>query len=372
MSYPLFVELTIDKDFNVKHEDDRTIAQAQADALLDACEAQVKEKSLDPLQLVDAMTECMEQKVNETLAKQEEERNFQSQIRHQMANELVPYACGDVDFDTSIEVQNRSWNFQEVPGEEYRPFLMQIFHERPTSSIFQVPNFTTPEECRALKYFPSPEGAHIPFSTVNDRTKQGILVHSLASKFYEMARFALGWNDLEFQSQYTNHGEELLDIHKDTTGVTVLPTCTQEELEGIIKDDPKKKMPASCRLPGATHARVTTKHFVVEKPNQVATVFLFCDQDEASKLGGINFPDAGVHINRQPNLMVMAIHRSLDVPELDEFTTNYHFCPNYDIMTHKILVKEDTARTTSATDTSEQPSKKKEDDTRDDSSKNEL
>ena len=345
----VFAEVTLDKDFKVKHEDDRTVAQDQANELLEACEKIVKvqeqqlqqqQLSLEPLQFMDAMTTCMEQKVNETLAKQEEEISFQAQLRRKMARELVPYACGDVAFPTSQEVINRTWNFAEMPENRYRNFQIQLFHERPTSSIFQIPNFTTPEQCQALKHFLSPDGTYIPYSTVNDRTKQGNLVDSLANKLYELARAVLEWPLLKLEEQHQIHGQPLLDIHKDSSGVSVVPPCTEKEL-APYKSDPAQK-PTSCRLPGATPVKVPTKHFVVEKPNQVASIFLFCDSNEAPPLplGGIHFPDAGVHINRQPNLLVMVVHRSLNNPELDDFTTNYHFCPNYETLSHTFLVKE--------------------------------
>lgn len=338
----LTTEVTIDKEFNVFHEDDRTMALKEADDLLDSCENTIKEKwgNLDPMQLVDAITDCMEVKLNETLSKQEEERSFQSQLRERMGNELVPYACGDVNFTDATEIVNRSWTFDEQRGEGHRKFQLQVFHERPTSQIFRIQNFTTPEECEALKYFVSPDGSNIPFVTVNDMTKQGQIVHTLASKFYELSRIALRWPDLEFGEQYEKHHVELLDIHKDINGVSVLPTCTKHDLAGYDPSNPKSKPPDNCLLPGAPRPRVPTKHFTVEKPNEIASLFLFCNQDPTPSLGGIHFPDAAVHINREPNLLVMAVHRQLDDPLMDGYTTNYHFCPNYDILSHTFYAKE--------------------------------
>jgi len=333
-------KITIDKNFNVIHEDDRTKALEKADAMLDTCETLARQQqSLDALQLVDAITECMEKQVNQTLSKQEEERNFQAQLRQDMAKELVPYACGDMNFSTSIEVVNRTWKFEETPGEGQQKYQMQVFHERPTSSIFRIQNFSTPEECRALQYFPSADGTYIPFTTVNDKTKQGQLVRTLANRFYELTRAALVWLDLDLDDQYLVDKQELFDIHKDTTGVTVLPTCTKDDLKDY-KDDPKHKPPTTCRLPGSTHAKVPTKKFTVQ-PNQIATIFLFCNQNKSERLGGLHFPDAAVHINREPNLLVMAIHRYLDEPKMDGFTTEYHFCPNHDILTHSFFVNDD-------------------------------
>ena len=353
--YCSLTEVTIDKEFNIKFEDDRILAQEKADELLDLCDAKIRKQwgNMDPLQLVDAITDCMEVQVNETLSKQEEERSFQSSLRQQMSRELVPYACGDVNFTNTNEVVNRSWSFDENTGDGPRKFQLQVYHERPNSQIFRIQNFTRPEECKSLKYFISPDESQIPFVTVNDMTKQGRLVHTLASKFYEVARIALNWPELEFQNQFEDHGVELLDIHRDKNGMTVLPPCTKEDLEGYDASDPKSTPPQTCLMPGAARVKVPTKHFEVKKPNELATVFLFCGQGEKAPLGGIHFPDAGVHINREPNMLVMAIHRYLDDPVMDGYTTDYHFCPNYDIFTHTIHVKEDAKQASAQTTGSE-------------------
>jgi len=337
-------KITIDKDFNVKHEDDRTLALDQAEQMLETCEKRAMQQGLDPLKLVDAIADCMEQKVNETLAKQEEERLFQSQLRQQMASELIPYACGDLNFTASIEVINRTWSYEEYPDEGYTTFQIQVLHERPTSTIFKVPDFAITQECQALKYFLSPDGSHVPLKSIKDKTKQGQYVNALANKIYELIRTALAWPDLAFDDQYLVDSQELFDVHKDTKGVSVLPTCTQEELDHY-KSDRKHKTPTKCRLPGANHQRVETKQFEI-KPNQVATIFLFCDQNKAAQLGGLHFPEAAVHINREPNLLVVAIHRTLKGPEMDGFTSNYHFCPNHDILTHSFFVDETKTTTT--------------------------
>jgi hypothetical protein len=80
--------------------------------------------------------------------------------------------------------------------------------------------------------------------------------------------------------------------------------------------------------------KVPTRRFFVDDPSHVATVFLFCNQDESRQLGGLHFPNAAVHINDQPNLLVVAQHQSIYKAGLDGYTDEYHFCPNHDLMTH--------------------------------------
>jgi hypothetical protein len=325
-------EVTIDIDFNVSYEDARTIAQDQADALLEECGNELDgQAQLDSLATVEALSDCMERKVNETLAKHQEEQDFQAQLRQKMASELVPYACGDLSFNTSAEFINRTWYYEDDVKKTKRNYQMQVLHEHASSSIFQVPDFTTPEECNALRFFV--EDTHIPFSAVKDRTKQGILVLSLATRLYQLTQAAMGWEDLSFQSQSDEFDVNFLEIFKDTVGVTVLRQCTQEDLDESNQND-RDNDPLACRLPGAMREKVPTRRFFVNDPSHVATVFLYCNQEENRQLGGLHFPNAAVHVNSQPNLLVVAQHQSIHKAGLDGYTDDYHFCPNYDVMTH--------------------------------------
>ena len=302
--------------------------------------------------MVDALSDCMVQKVNETLAKHKEEQDFQAQLRQRMAIELVPYACGDASFNTSAEFLNRTWYFEDDTKKTKHKYQMQVLHEHVSSSIFQVPDFTTAEECDALRFFVE-EDTHIPFSTVKDMTKQGRLVFSLATRFFQLAQAAMGWEDLTFQNQSDEFGVNLFDIFKDTVGVSILRQCTQEDLEELNQSDPSNGPPA-CRLPGAVREKVPTRRFLVKDASHVATVFLFCNQDESRQLGGLHFPNAAVHIDSQPNLLVVAQHQNIHKAGLDGYTDEYHFCPNYDVMTHTFHSKnllEKTATTDQQTDT---------------------
>jgi hypothetical protein len=184
-------------------------------------------------------------------------------------------------------------------------------------------------------------------------TKQGRLVHGLASRFYQLTQALLGWDDLDFQSQYDEFGENLFELYKATDGVSILQQCTKEDLDHLTKSgaDPAS---SKCRLPGETRVQVPTRRFGVDDASHVATVFLFCNQDESPQLGGLHFPQAAVHINPQPNLLVVAQHQSVHKAGFDGYTDEYHFCPNYDVMTHRFHFKEYVRKTTEETDRSKE------------------
>lgn len=338
-------------------------AEEEANKLLDACQMSILTETegissldqIDPLQLVDQLTDCMENRVNETLAIQEEERQFQAQLKQRMAEQLVPYACGDVNFTDTTEVINKTWHY--TPSTESHSYgagatfeyQMQIYHERPTSRIFRVPNFVTTAECEAMtKYFTSKDGTYIPYAASKDQTKQGQLVGQVSDRFYELVRVATGWQSLSIGADYEQHHQELFQIEEDEVGVTVLPPCAQEELDAAKEEG---SAVTHCRLPGAMPAAVPTKRtqFGADS-NRVADVFVFCGKPP-SQLGGIHFPIAGVHLNPEANLLVMATHRTpIQSPNpgdpatkqtswstIDGFTTDYHLCPNHKVLTHSFF-----------------------------------
>jgi len=334
-----FIELTMDFDFNIKHEDDRTRAQDEADGFMEECKKKLEEKDLDPVAMIDTLADCMEQKINEALAASTEEQEFQTQLKKRMASDLAPFACGDLSFNTSTEVINRTWTFRDTTKKsDPRRFLLEVFHELASSSIIAVRNFTTPEDCDALRFFVE-DDIRIPFSALNDMTKQGQLVQSLAKRFYQLIQATMGWENLAFETQSSEFGVNLLDILTDSEGLSVLPTCTKEDLDKMSEND-SAQAPTTCNLPGASSVQVPTRQFLVNDDRQVATVFLFCSQDGNRQLGGLHFPNAAVHLNPQPNMLVIAQHQSIQKPMFDGYTDEYHLCPNHDVMTHTFYFKD--------------------------------
>ena len=309
--------------------DDVSRAEVKVQDLWEHCQETTKEK-LSPAEdlefQLEAMAECMLTQVEGYLEVREEERSFHHQVQSDMAEKLVPYACGDPSFNEdatfSKEHLNRTWHYKVPRGD--KNFQIQVFHERPTSQILSVKEFAGYKECAAIQTHINEALNQVPFIAMNDDQA----LQTLMSKMYEFLRVFVGWKELNLQHTHAL-GHELFDVHKDATMTNVPRTCTKED---------ETDEQGECKSPGAPPLIVETKDVRV-KPAQVATVFLFCDEPKAG-LGGLHFPKAGVHISPERGKLVVAVHRpgNGDV-EPDDYLQQYHFCPNHDVYTHNISIE---------------------------------
>jgi hypothetical protein len=321
-------EITIDKNFKVIHKDDRQRAYETAEKLFQKCKYQVDEEDLSPLEAIDAMTECMEVKVNETLAEKEEEAKFQSDLRHKMAADLIPFACGDVNFTETKEVTNTSWSYNDPVSMKTATLNINRIHERPTSAIFKIDNFASAEYCDAIRIYE--ENNRVPFTAISEGTAQGSKLFQLASTMYALARESLKWDDMDFAHMH-KAGVPLFQVMKDGVGLD-LPKlkCVGDEETAMAAAEK-----GQCRLAGARPLAADTRKILVETPTQLAQTFLFCD--EPTSLGGIHFPYAGVHIQPQVGRLVVVISRMPTENEMDGYLEEYHLCPNHHTYVHTFL-----------------------------------
>jgi hypothetical protein len=319
----------------------------------------------DPLAtMIDAMADCMSQQTDERLAFEEDERSFESYLRSSMARQIPTYACGDVEFETTEEILNSTWSYEQQQQQQRRPgqqqqqqrqeFLVTTFHKRPTSKIVSVSEFVVEQECEALRSLT--KGDVVPFDVVNGNSAENRKTHALAARMYALAATQLDWKSLDFQEQY-NLDQELFDIRHDKTGAAaevMMPgaakcvvgaTDDDDDDSAAVRigsdgqvvvaaeEDKDKNKDKSCRLPGASPMTVSTSRFEASG-RQVATIFVFCEKP--AMLGGIHFPYAGVHINPKKGTAVMAVHRYPDTPDFDGYAQEYHLCPNHHVYSHTL------------------------------------
>mmetsp|Transcript_5811 Transcript_5811/g.14170 ORF Transcript_5811/g.14170 Transcript_5811/m.14170 type:complete len:466 (+) Transcript_5811:225-1622(+) len=339
---------TVDKSFQITHEDDRQKAYTLAQDIFDQCQKEVLEgeedttKSRSPAESIEAVSKCVEERVNETMEVKQEERDFQSTLRMQMAEDLIPYACGDNNFTATQEVQNVTFPFRglglAVDGktQQYRAIRdeIRILHHRPTSEISMIENFTTPEQCKAIEAYLNKKGT-VPFQSITEKTTQGIQLESFAQKMYSLARVRLQWDDLEF-TDMDKLGIPLLEssIYDGETIHAPTHMCV-----GNKEDYEKDRLAGKCRLMGDKPLVVDTKKLVVEKESQLAQFFLFCEEPDT--LGALYFPYAGVYVKPQVGKLVMSINRRLnneseDDKSFDGYVTEAHLCPNHHLYMHTI------------------------------------
>eukprot|EP00980_Cylindrotheca_fusiformis_P027441 scaffold20461_cov117-Cylindrotheca_fusiformis.AAC.4 len=308
----------VGKNFVMTHTDSHKRAEEKARKLLEECQEKAKSDELSAFDTVDFIADCMKEKSDQELAKQEEEVQFQAQVRTELAEQLIPYACGDVNFTETEESLNTTWTYQATQH------TVRVYHRQISSGIVAIRDFLTNDECQAMVQAEKK-------GTIGFNKKSSPKLQRLVAKLYAYSAKLLEWEAL--QSEWTSllgKDTALFYAHKDSKGLK-LPEkqCTATDVEN---DDT-----SSCKMPGQAPVPAETTGFHIPHDEEsdggpVATAFLFCEKP--AQLGGLHFPYAGVHIEPRPGMLVMAVHRSLDGEEYDGFVQDYHFCPNHQLYTH--------------------------------------
>lgn len=337
-------KVIINRDFSLTMIDDRTKAFNKVDDMFSKCQELASDKNIvDPMKSVDFITTCMAGEMERRVDENKEERSFHNEIHREMASDLIPFACGDVNRTDSNDVVNTTWHFNGNDNERSTRYTVRTLHQLPTSEIFVIDNFVSKDTCDSLKAHRQKTkngGIRIPSDVAKDATK-GTMVRDLFLKMYDlmMTRFET-WGELDFFS------DTLFEYHKDAVGFTtpshlcIGPKAVTEAFASIDNGESPK-----CQIPGGDPVIVDTKKFVVEGDNELANMFLFCDEPK-DQLGGIHFPYAGVHITPKMGKLVVAVHRHPS-ENLDSYVNEHHFCPNHDLYTHVLAMPgADTSATT--------------------------
>jgi hypothetical protein len=326
----------VDKSFTITYSDTHQKAKEDTTKLIDECERKAEaEGYLSGLQMIDFISSCVKHETFEELAKKHEEAAFQSKMSSQMATDLVPFACGDINYTESLEMVNSTWEFSG--DDDRKEYIIRIHHNRPTSMIIEIRDFATKDECEAVEKFENDDGK-VMFENIDGVDSDediGPSLHNIVDKFYELAGKFMDWQDLNFKDMI-RLDETLFYRHRDTRGMIVSEKeCTPDDvIEG-------EQVPSSCKLPGQIPVPVHTEEFNIKEDEEewpgsvrVATAYLFCNEPLNKQLGGLHFSYAGVHIEPRPRTAIFAIHKHVKDEYYDGFVQDYHFCPNHDLYTH--------------------------------------
>lgn len=334
----------LEKDFTITSKDDHQKPFSETSEMFGKCQEKVDKMTKDPLEAIDLITECMEKEVYGKLNFEHDERSFHSKVHRNMAAELVPFTCGDVNKTESFEIKNTTWVYEEEEYDIEETHTLKTLHKLPTSEIFSVESFVNNATCDALKRKRKKEGYKegVLAVTAMEESEDGHLIHALFYKIYAilMEHFP-NWAELDFEEDW------LFRYIKDPEGFKQ-PShlcTTQEEVDEAVltmKAGGAKK----CHIPGGVPEAVPTRHVIVEKgvteedlekKRQIAQMFLYCDEPE-HQLGALHFPYAAVHINPKIGKLVVAVHRQEDDMDndFDGYVNEYHMCPNHEVYVHTV------------------------------------
>ena len=338
-------KVTIHPDFTISVQDNKERIFAKTDEMVKKCQEKVEQEGHSLLESIELVAECLEQAMEEKVDFNKQERSFHSKVHRQMAAEVVPFTCANVNETQSAEIFNKTWD--DADDENYeKTYKIRQLHKLPTSEIFVVDDFASKEVCDALKIYRQKPKIRdivgIPIQAATEKTKQGELLLGVYYRMYQLIvdQFP-DWKELNFK------GEFLFEHIKDSVGFkTPSHLCvTQEDVDEVVAAMEAGK-PKKCLIPGGVPESVATKHVVVEEgmsndeksqKRQLAQMFLFCDEPK-DQLGGLHFPYASVHATPEAGKLVVAVHRHEGHEDhgFDGYVNEYHLCPNHDVYVHTI------------------------------------
>jgi len=338
-------KIVVNPDFALTIKDDHERAYTKVDDMFIRCQEKVNRHISNPLDSIDLITKCMEKEISGKVKNDKAERSFHSKVHRNMAVELVPFTCGDVNKTQSREVKNTTW--VDDDGNKKEHYLMKVLHKLPTSNIIVVDDFVSKDTCDALKIYRQKihggDLVGVPTSAATEETKQSELLLELYYKMYAIIRAEFkNWKEMNFED------EVLFEYIRDSVGFkTPSHLCTtQEDVDETVADMEAGK-PKKCLIPGGVPEAVPTKHVIVEdgisaeekkEKRQLAQLFLFCDEPK-EQLGGIQFPYAAVHTTPKVGKLVVAVHRHPDDTNhrFDGYVNEYHMCPNHEVYVHTVV-----------------------------------
>jgi len=307
-------EIYIDDAFEIRHQDNKSIARDSAEDLLNDCEAQVAEdietEKYSAVEAIAALKKCVSSGVAVEVEKANEEISFQSQIRKKMAESFENYTCADYDLATSESEEDTTWDYDGVSRD------VHILLDRATSKVHVVEDFISVEECTAMEDQARPKlhkatvadgkggselspnrkalqaGIKIPW----DLEKDGNRLTTLSRRVYD----------------YTNH---VLDMDIDEHGQEDLMSI-QYEGRGEDEETPDRYMPhcdGDCN--GMSH----------KNGQRMATVVIYCTVPE--KGGATNFRNSGLHIVPKAGSATFFSYVDPETMKLDNGFTEHSGCP---------------------------------------------
>jgi hypothetical protein len=303
----------VSKEFEVKHEDSKTMARESANELIKTC----KEKALDLLGLdspenaIDELTQCVKSSVAVELEKANEDISFQSGIRSKMAELWENYTCADHGLGTTLDSAEREyWNYK---GKHYN---VNVLLDRPASKVHFVKNFISPTECKAME---EKAARTLHRATVADGKGGSELSKNRKAM---QAGISIPWhlesegNSLTTLSRrvydYVNH---VLDLDIKHNGQEDLMSI-QYFGRGDDDEEPDRYTP---------HCDGDCNGMDFRTGNRVATMVMYCETPEMG--GATNFRNAGIHVVPEYGSATFFSYIDPDTMKMDDKLTEHSGCP---------------------------------------------
>jgi len=278
----------INENFEVKFQDNKSKAYDESQSIMKSCIVQTRNalssydgslSSQDAIDMIDRMGACMENEVANRIEKLNDEIQFQSEIRQNIAYKLENYTCADEDAPPSESIENVTWTYykDDIPRD------VEKLMDRDASKVYLVRNFISPEECAAVGKAAEPD---LHRATVADGDGGSQITDSRKAM---QAGISVNWARESSGDPIARLSRRVYDFTNYVTGYG-LKEHGQEDLMSIqyFGENYQKGEPPDRYTP---HCDGNCNGMDYVWGNRVATMVMYCELPEIG--GATQFQNAG-------------------------------------------------------------------------------
>lgn len=304
----------MNKDFDIKHQDNVSIARESAEGIINECKSdaldKIKEGDGDAVNVVDSISKCIQSSVAKEMESANEEIAFQAGIRKKMAEHFENYTCADFDLPTSEPLESTKWYYKG------KKRSVDILLDRPASRIHLVKDFINPEECEAME---KEAAKSLHRATVADG-KGGSEVS--ATRKAMQAGIKIPWKLEKDGNPLTTISRRVYDYTNHVLGMDIKENG-QEDLmsiqyfgRGEVDKEPDRYMP---------HCDGDCNGLDFKHGNRMATMVMYCTVP--TKGGATNFRNSGLHVVPEVGSATFFSYIDPDTMKMDNYFTEHSGCP---------------------------------------------
>lgn len=295
----------VKKGITVEHQDEKSVARADALQTLEDCQAKAKRRLLEDSSsaesIYDDLLRCLEDRVTEKLEKAADDVAFQSKLRDRMGELVERYTCNDEKLNSTVAESSKAWK-DKRSGESY---AVDIMHDRDHSQIHVVRGFASEEECAAIV-------AAAATSELRPSKENPFVDESITA---DVAHLAVPWTDLKNKMSVV--GRRMFDYAYFQLKVPIWEAGQEDLLVAKFSDG----SPDQQILP---HCDGKCSDGKAMEGDRVATIIVNCEIP--TKGGAYNFRNAGLRLLPQVGDAIYISYMSKDKTS-DKGFTEYSSCP---------------------------------------------
>eukprot|EP00527_Entomoneis_sp_CCMP2396_P007184 CAMPEP_0198144426 /NCGR_PEP_ID=MMETSP1443-20131203/15638_1 /TAXON_ID=186043 /ORGANISM="Entomoneis sp., Strain CCMP2396" /LENGTH=444 /DNA_ID=CAMNT_0043807821 /DNA_START=36 /DNA_END=1370 /DNA_ORIENTATION=- len=295
--------VTVTEDFECQFEDSNILATKKATDIVGKCRSEMKEDSdpdqeVDPMSMVNTLSECTKLGINDVLHEFQEEKYFESTLRQRMANLAHDYMCADDDIESTEPDYENDWEYETDSSDSAQSFTVQVHVEQKSAQIYVLEQFVTEEECQAILDASSDQGK-VRLSLFELSLLEGGFIQNVVNRMYSYADEAL--EGIHFDMQ----GQEPLDIIRYSHATAPAENQRPDQHMAHCND--------GCN--GQQH----------QEGDGVATILMYCQV--ADRGGHDSFPNLGVHVKPRVGDALFVSYMDPASQLYDTGFTNHTVCP---------------------------------------------